>query len=621
MTQVGDTRAIALSALEKLDGWRADDRDTWLRVGMALHSVSPDLLDAWDTWSQQSSKYTPNECGRQWRSFQSDKGVGLGTLVHLARQDSGDSSFGAAVTAATRPAPKPEPKAKNTPTYPTRDDTIRAAEKWLGGKPVDGWPFEYADGSLAFWDCRFDLPTVGANGKPKKKHCPIHQTADGWKIGDPPGKLPLYRLTKLDFTKPIHVFEGAKCAEEAAKLGVNATAWSHGKDGVGKTDWKPLAGCEIVLHPDNDPGGEKAVSKIASIVSELERPARAKIVHIPNLPAGGDIVDYIESRDSVTTDEIREYIEDLAAKAPLVLSSADKLPEPPRPAWITISTILDGPTYRQGLRMVSTQFEALDQALGGGFIAGFTYIAAGRTGSAKSMLVANMARLMGLSQVSVLLLALEDSPKVAVWRMHSACANTPTRLLLDGATGQGPGIDSLREATGIIRDLPIRVADCRELTDIVRTIELHASDGGEIVLLDQISKVRTSGLPNAAGAYERVSEISEALRITALECDIPIISVAQVNRKASAGKDELQISDLRDSGQLEQDAAGVLLLDKATDPPAVSGEPPQFCKLLPVTVGKNRFGPAGQKVELLWHPRLSRIDDDPAFVNSMGVPF
>jgi len=70
---------------------------------------------------------------------------------------------------------------------------------------------------------------------------------------------------------------------------------------------------------------------------------------------------------------------------------------------------------------------------------------------------------------------------------------------------------------------------------------------------------------------------------------------------------------------LEQDAAGVLLLDRAVDPPAVGGQPPQFCKILPVKIGKNRFGPAGQKLELVWYPRISRIDDDPNFVNQMGV--
>lgn len=553
------------------------------------------------------------------------KGIGLGSLVHMARQDSGDSSFGPAVATASHHPPKTGAKSgvksKNGKAYPARDDAIRAAARQIGGKPVAGWRYDNADGSLSMWMVRFDLPTTGADDKPEKQYRPFRQDADGWRIADPPGKLPLYRLPKLMGEERINIFEGEQCVDAAVSLSLDATTSSHGSKSAKRTDWSPLAGREIILFPDADDDGEKYVRDVAAILAGLSPPARVKIVRLPDLKVKGDIVDYIASRDSATNEEIRDCIEDLADKAALVLPSPDTLPEPPRPAWITLSAILDGPSYRRGLKVISTGFECLDRVLGGGFVAGAVHIIVGRTGVAKSMLVANMGRLMGLNQASVLMFTLEDEPQLAVWRMHSACANVPLRVLLDGATGHGPGIDALRESAGIIRDLPVKLTDVRELTDIVRTIELHASDGGEMVLIDQISKIRTSGLPNTASTYERVSEISESLRLTAIRCGLPVVSACQVNRAASKGKEELQISDLRDSGMLEQDAVSVLLLDKATDAPTVSGQPPQFCKLLPVTVGKNRFGPAGQKLELIWYPRLSRIDDDPNFVNSMGVPF
>ena len=588
---------------------------------MALHSVSPDLLEAWDQWSATSEKYKPGECARQWRGFKSDKGVGIGTLVHMARQDCGDSSFGSTVATASATPIKSEAKSKNRKTYATRDDAISAAARQIGGTHAGSWEYQRADGGLLFSVHRFDLPKVGADGKCDKQFRPIHRASEGWVIGDPLGELPLYRLTKLSGTGRVYLPEGEKCADAAGALGLkNVVTSSHGSKSAKRTNWSPLAGREVVLFPDNDNDGEKYATEVAAILSALSPPARVRLVRLPDLSPKGDIADYIELRDSVTTEDIRACIEDMAENAPLVLPSPDTLPEPRRPAWITTSALMDRPAYRRGLTTVSTEFEAINWALGGGFIAGFVYIVAGRTGSAKSMLVANMARLMGLAQVSVLLFTLEDGPQLAVWRMHAASANVPLRVLLDGATGDGRDIQSLRESAGTIRDLPVKLADCRELVDIVRVIELHAADGGQIVLLDQISKIRTSGLPNTAGTYERVSEISEALRVTALKCDLPIVSVCQVNRTASKGKEKLEISDLRDSGQLEQDAAGVLLLDKATTPPTVSGQPPEFCTLLPVRVGKNRFGPAGQKIELIWYPRISRIDDDPNFVNSIGVP-
>ena len=77
----------ALSYLNALNPERADDYDSWLRVGMALHTVDESLLTEWDRWSQQSSKYQSGECDKKWRSFSNAKGVKLGTLGFLAKQD------------------------------------------------------------------------------------------------------------------------------------------------------------------------------------------------------------------------------------------------------------------------------------------------------------------------------------------------------------------------------------------------------------------------------------------------------------------------------------------------------------------------------------------------------
>ncbi len=78
-----DARSRALRYLEALDPHLADDYDTWIQVGMALHSVGDDsLLEEWDRWSAQSAKYKPGECHRKWRGFNSS-GISLGTLAHL----------------------------------------------------------------------------------------------------------------------------------------------------------------------------------------------------------------------------------------------------------------------------------------------------------------------------------------------------------------------------------------------------------------------------------------------------------------------------------------------------------------------------------------------------------
>lgn len=73
----------ALKVLQKIPTHYADNYHLWIRVGMALKGVSPNLLGAWDSWSQQSSKYRPGECESKWNSF-TKSGQTIGTLYYFA---------------------------------------------------------------------------------------------------------------------------------------------------------------------------------------------------------------------------------------------------------------------------------------------------------------------------------------------------------------------------------------------------------------------------------------------------------------------------------------------------------------------------------------------------------
>nr|WP_026100388.1 PriCT-2 domain-containing protein [Fortiea contorta] len=73
----------ALLLLEVIHPRFADDYDSWIKVGMALKSVSPNLLPAWDKWSQLSPKYKLGECQYKWDSFKK-WGITVRTLYRLA---------------------------------------------------------------------------------------------------------------------------------------------------------------------------------------------------------------------------------------------------------------------------------------------------------------------------------------------------------------------------------------------------------------------------------------------------------------------------------------------------------------------------------------------------------
>jgi phage/plasmid-associated DNA primase len=77
----------AITYLSAINPSRADSYEDWLQVGMALHSVSLDLLPEWDQWSQQSAKYDAGSCETKWNTFKPGGSLGIGSLGHWAKEN------------------------------------------------------------------------------------------------------------------------------------------------------------------------------------------------------------------------------------------------------------------------------------------------------------------------------------------------------------------------------------------------------------------------------------------------------------------------------------------------------------------------------------------------------
>jgi phage/plasmid-associated DNA primase len=78
---------LATEALWGMPPEATDDYDIWITVGQSLHSLDESLLDQWEEWSKQSKKYREGECHRRWLSFSKGGGRGLGSLIHLAKEN------------------------------------------------------------------------------------------------------------------------------------------------------------------------------------------------------------------------------------------------------------------------------------------------------------------------------------------------------------------------------------------------------------------------------------------------------------------------------------------------------------------------------------------------------
>jgi hypothetical protein len=203
------------------------------------------------------------------------------------------------------PRAKP-PKDGRTFASPELATAAAQAQVGTGATLTSAWAYQVPGGAECMQVLRFDLPDGS------KSFRPIHPHKGGWRIGDPQGPLPLYRMIELTPDAVVFATEGEKACDAAASIGLTATTSAHGSAAADKSDWTPLAGRDVVILPDHDDAGAKYARDVARLLLKLEPPARVKVVQLPGLPDGGDVVEFIEAGGT------REDIETLAKAAKLI---------------------------------------------------------------------------------------------------------------------------------------------------------------------------------------------------------------------------------------------------------------------------------------------------------------
>jgi hypothetical protein len=204
----------------------------------------------------------------------------------------------------------PNNNGKPSRTFATAEAALAELER-LHGKRSGLWTYNDAQGKPVGLVVRWD----GASGKDFR---PVARHGDDWRIGAMADPRPLYNLPHLEAAQRVVVCEGEKAADAASALGFTATTSAGGAQAATKTDWRPLAGKEVWILPDNDQPGRKYANTIASITTKLTPAARVRVVDLPDLPDGGDIVDWIESHgDAAEPDPMRAEIETLVQAAEL----------------------------------------------------------------------------------------------------------------------------------------------------------------------------------------------------------------------------------------------------------------------------------------------------------------
>ena len=176
-----------------------------------------------------------------------------------------------------------------------------------------------------------------------------------------------------------------------------------------------------------------------------------------------------------------------------------------------------------------------------------------------------------------------------------------------------------------ISDLPLFLDESSLLTIgqlRARARRIKKQYGIDILIIDYLQLLTSGTSRGKENRQVEVSEISRGLKALAMELQIPVVVLAQLNRKPEENNAEPALHHLRESGSIEQDADLVLLLSRETasgetesSAEAEEGEPQPLaanvrgfpCKL---NIAKQRNGPT-DRIRLLFQPRFTRFDSLP----------
>lgn len=208
-----------------------------------------------------------------------------------------------------------------------------------------------------------------------------------------------------------------------------------------------------------------------------------------------------------------------------------------------------------GLSGISTGIRKLDQCTTG-LCPGDLLILAARPSMGKTALALNIALFTASQGIPTLFVSLEMSTQQVVSRIASCESGVPLSAIRSGEGLRGPWFSMANEAAVTISEWPLTFVDCgcSEL-DIVRKSVKYRP---KIVLVDYLQLVRPSVSKGSAN-YD-YGAVCKVLKGLATDQEIPVVLLCQLNRSAAKEKRQPRLDDLRDSGEIEQDADMVLFI-------------------------------------------------------------
>jgi replicative DNA helicase len=354
-------------------------------------------------------------------------------------------------------------------------------------------------------------------------------------------------------------------------------------------------------------GGTSYLSELTNSV-----PASTNIKHYADIVAKKNILrNIIEAGVDISELGFKEEVEDVfeildqAEKRMMGISNnstsghafqslKDSLPE----AWERLERLHES---KGELRGVPTGFHDLDQYLSGLQKSDLIILAA-RPSMGKTTLALDIARQAALNHgTPTVIFSLEMSTQQLVDRMLAAQSRVNAWNLRTGNLSAENEFSKIRDSLDKLSRAPIFVDDMAgnsivRMRSVCRRIK--AEHGIGMIIVDYLQLMSTA--KNYDSMVNQVTEISRSLKGLAKEFNVPVIALSQLSRAVESRGGRPRLSDLRDSGSIEQDADVVMFIhreDKGKD----ESERTNIAEIL---IEKHRNGPVG-KVELYFDEKLT----------------
>jgi len=277
---------------------------------------------------------------------------------------------------------------------------------------------------------------------------------------------------------------------------------------------------------------------------------------------------------------------------------------------------------KDNVRGIPTGFVALDNMLSG-FQQSDLIILAARPSMGKTSLALDIARKVALnSKIPVVFFSLEMSHDQLVDRVISAEASVDGFKIRTGKGLHESDFEKIGEAISKLSEAPFYIEDSSglniiQMKSMLRRIisEKVGEDGKCLVVVDYL-QLMTPANTKTDNIVAQITEISRSLKGMAKEFNVPVIALSQLNRAVEARGGKPRLSDLRDSGAIEQDADIVMFIHRERD--EAEGGKMSASQIL---IEKHRNGPTGYVDLYFDDKKASFLDVDKTHTDPLNGGF